>query len=307
MSYNILVTGGAGFIGSNLVKKLELENYKVKVIDNLSKGSFNYLENPRILQKGDIRDVDFLKKTMRDIDVVIHLAAYGSVVESVSDPMTNFDINVCGTYNILDVARKSKVKKFIFASTGGAIIGNHLPPVDENSLPKPISPYGSSKLSGEAYCHSFAKVYGLETVCLRFAIIYGPHSAHKAGAVSKFMKCLLENKPIQIFGDGLNTRDYLYIDDLIQGILKTLKKNLNPGSIYHLASGIEEKTIDLAKMIIRIASKSNYPIEFLDKRVGEIERNFAKYDKAFKELKFIPTINLEAGLETTWNWYKDNI
>ena len=305
MSKNILVTGGAGFIGSNLIKKLLLADNNIIVVDDLSKGSLKYLPNSDILRKGDIRDTKFLGGLMKGIDIVIHLAAYGSVIESVNDPYLNFDINVNGTFNVLNEARIAGVKKFIFASTGGALIGNTTPPVNEQSLPKPISPYGSSKLCGEAYNHSFAKAYNMNTVCLRFANVYGSFSAHKTGAVTKFIKCLLEDKPIPIYGDGSASRDYLHVDDLCIGIIKAVSTNLNSGSVLHLASGNEVTVHELAKMLSIIADKPNHPIKFLNKRPGEVERNFAQYEKAKNELNFDPTINFENGLKSTWQWFKN--
>ena len=306
MYKKILITGGAGFVGANLVRRLFAAGYEVEVADNLSRGFIEYLPNADMFQQGDIRDKSFLNTVMADVEAVIHLAAYGSVVESVSDPYPNFDINAFGTFNVLDAARQANVKKFLFASTGGALIGDAEPPVDESSLPKPISPYGSSKLCGEAYCHSFAKAYGLNTVCLRFANVYGPYSAHKKGAVTKFMKCLLDGSPIPIFGDGAASRDFLHVDDLCFGIQKTLEADNEPGSVFHLASAKEISILDLAKTICKVAGDTEHPIDYLDKRPGEVARNFARYDKAKKELGFEPSIDLEKGIESTWHWFVEH-
>ena len=199
MRKKILVTGGAGFIGANLVRRLREKGFEEWVFDNLSRGRLEYLPDVKRTINGNIRDQEALYKAMSGIETVIHLAAYGSVIESVSDPQPNFDINVNGTFNVLECARKAKVKRLIFASTGGALIGEATPPVDEMSLPKPISPYGASKLCGEAYCHAYAKAYGICTIALRFANVYGPFSGHKKGAATKFMKCLLKNEPMPIF------------------------------------------------------------------------------------------------------------
>ncbi|MCI5178819.1 MAG: NAD-dependent epimerase/dehydratase family protein [Candidatus Electrothrix sp. AW3_4] len=303
MTRKILVTGGAGFIGANLVRRLLHEGNEVVVIDNLSRGFASYLPSHVTLMEGDIRDTPFLTENMNNADIVIHLAAYGSVVESVDDPYTNFDINAYGTFSVLDAARQAMVKKVIFASTGGALIGDAEPPVDEKSLPKPISPYGSSKLCGEAYCHSFAKVYGLNTICLRFANVYGPYSAHKKGAVTKFIKCLLKGSDIPIFGDGSASRDFLHVDDLCSGILSAIDVKNEPGEVYHLASENEVTILSLAKILSDIAGKNKHPISHFDKRPGEVARNFAKYDKAKRELGFEPKIDFKQGLQSTWQWF----
>ncbi len=303
MNNKILITGGAGFIGSNLVRKIIATDCNVIVYDNLSQGSADNLPNKALLHKGDIRNTVSLRKSMSGVNTVVHLAAYGSVVDSVADPQSNFDINVQGTLNVLETALQSKVQKVIFASTGGALIGEAIPPVDENSLPKPISPYGASKLCGEAYCHAYAKSYGLETVCLRFANVYGPFSAHKKGAVTKFINCLLTNQSIPIYGDGSASRDFLHVDDLCKGILAAINTKLLPGEVYHLASGIEVQVKQLANILIKLAKKNEHLIKYLDTRPGEVTRNFAKYEKAKKILNFQPTLTLEQGLKDTWEWF----
>lgn len=303
MNDKILITGGAGFIGTNLAGRLEQLGYDVWIYDNLSRGLKEFVSSPEKLIAGDILDSDVLQDAMKDMDHVIHLAAYGSVVESVTDPDTNFDINVIGTKNVLECARKVEIHRFIFASTGGALIGEAMPPVDENSLPKPISPYGASKLCGEAYCHAYAKAYGLKTLCLRFANVYGPYSAHKKGAATKFMKCLLQNEPMPIFGDGSATRDFLHVQDLCEGIVLGLQADVMPGEVIHLASGQEISVADLAKNIAAVAGTPDHPIEYYPKRKGEVERNFARYDKAKERLGFAPQKDLKTGLKETWEWY----
>ena len=303
----ILITGGSGFIGANLVRQIEQAGHEVWVFDNLSHGTSKYLPSPNKLIIGDIRDRNKLIQAMKSISTVIHLAAYGSVVESVSDPLPNFNTNVSGTQAVLDCACKAGVKQLVFASTGGALIGEATPPVDENSIPKPISPYGASKLCGEAYCHAYAKAYGLQTVCLRFANVYGPYSAHKKGAITKFMKCLLKGEFIPIFGDGSASRDFLHVDDLCKGIILALNTDVEPGDVFHLASGEEVPIVDLAQMITDIAGKPEHPIQFRPRRQGEVVRNFAKYDKAYEELGFEPSKNLRQGLEETWQWFNSNI
>ena len=185
----VLVTGGAGFIGANLLRQID-DAHDVRVLDNLLRGRRELLPSDRDIELmvGDIRDPDAVARAVRGVDMVIHLAAFGSVVESVTDPVENFDINARGTFEVLRGAANAGVDRFIFASTGGAIMGDQEPPIDEDSLPWPISPYGASKLCGEAYLHAFAGSFGMRPVALRFANVYGPFSYHKGSVVATNLK-----------------------------------------------------------------------------------------------------------------------
>ena len=307
LNNKILVTGGCGFIGSNLIPMLEDLDYQVNILDNLSKGSLDYVKktNAKVFV-GDIRDVKIVSEALKGVSSVIHLAADGSVVESVLDPMENFDINVTGSFTVLNECRKSGVKKIIFSSTGGALIGNTTPPVSEISLPRPISPYGSSKLCFEAYCSSFAYSYGMDITALRFTNVIGPISWHKKGAVTTFIKAVMDNKKITIYGDGAATRDFLYVDDLCYGVIQALQTPLAGFNPIHLASGKEVSVKELANSICNVAKVVDYPIEFLDKRVGEVDRNFADYTLARQLIDFHPTTSFQEAIVLTWDWFKSH-
>jgi UDP-glucose 4-epimerase len=300
----VLITGGAGFIGANLVRRLLEAGYSVVVYDDLSRGRQEYLPPGIDVVRGDIRDQKLVASATSGCDTVIHLAASGSVVDSVSDPGENFSSNVAGTFSVLNAARAGGVRRFIFASTGGALIGEAEPPVDEQALPKPISPYGASKLCGEAYCHAFAQAYGMHTLALRFANVYGPYSAHKKGAVTSFIKRLFLDEALPIFGDGSATRDYLHVSDLCAGIESAINADLPGGDVVHLSSGTETDIVTVARLLAKLAGKSESPLEFLPARVGEVSRNFARYDKAARVLNFAPTVTLEDGLADTFAWYQ---
>ena len=307
MGKSILVTGGCGFIGANLVPMLTESNVKIRVIDNLSRGREANLTGVDVeIVKGDIRDPRIIAYAVSGMDWVIHLAASGSVIESVANPTENFDVNVRGTLSVLQACVDAGVGKFLFASTGGALIGNAEPPVSEESLPKPLSPYGASKLCGEAYCHAFAKSYGLHTVALRFANIYGPHSAHKKGAITVISKALIRGEPIVIYGDGNASRDFLYVDDLCQSILLVLDQGIEPGAVFHLASGVETRIGDLARYLMEIADTTDHPIYYESARRGEVIRNFASFEKARTKLGFRPRVPLVEGLRITWNWFRQH-
>ncbi|MBK1632463.1 hypothetical protein CKO31_17290 [Thiohalocapsa halophila] len=301
----ILVTGGCGFIGANLVPMLEEAGYSVRVLDNLAKGDSSLLAGCRAeIVVGDIRDCAAVAQALEGVDAVIHLAAFGSVVESVAAPAENFDVNARGTFVVLDECRKRGIARFVFASTGGALIGNADPPVNEDSRPRPISPYGSSKLCGEAYCSSFAHSYNMHVTALRFANVVGPCSWHKKGAVTAFAKAIMSQDPLRIFGDGSATRDFLYVEDLCKGIGLALRAALPGFNPLHLASGREVSIGELARLMARIAGDDNYPIEYAPKRAGEVDRNFARFDRASALLGFEPQYSLEEGLTRTWEWFE---
>jgi UDP-glucose 4-epimerase len=301
----VLLTGGCGFVGSNLAPMLFDDDYEVTIIDNFSRGDISYLPKPdrfKIIE-ADIADEEAVYNAAIGQDVIIHLAALGSVVESVIEPSENFKSNAEGTFNVLNAARLAGVKRFVFASTGGAIMGNAVPPVNEHSLPRPISPYGASKLAGEAYCSAFSSAYDMNITALRFANVIGPISAHKKGAITIFIRALMNNNAFTIFGDGKATRDFLFVGDLCKGITQALHANKPGFNIFHLASGEEVSVGQLAKAICKVAGKPDHEIRFESKRKGEVERNFADYSKANKELGFKPSVKLEDALKLTWKWF----
>lgn len=303
----LLITGGRGFIGTNLAQRLAQQR-PVRILDSLERSSPTGWD-PSVAEfvQGDILRPDALADAMRGVDAVVHLAAYGSVVESVKDPVANFQTNVQGTFNVLNAASAAGVRRLVFASTGGALIGDATPPVDEQSLPKPISPYGASKLCGEAYAHAFAKSRGLGAVCLRFGNVYGQHSAHKKGAVTMFAKALLRDEPIDIHGDGSASRDYVHVDDLCAGIaLAVDAPQLRGGEVFHIAAGRETTVLELAKILCVAAGKPKHPIRFHPARVGEVARNFANFELANATLGFSPKRRLEEGLAETWDWFVRN-
>ena len=196
-----------------------------------------------------MRDAEAVARAVEGVEAVIHLAAFGSVADSVADPLENFEVNARGTLVVLQAAARAGARRFVFASTGGALIGDAPAPVDESSLPRPISPYGASKLCGEGYCHAFRGSYGLETVALRFANVYGPRSEHKRGVVTSFVKRALRGEPLVIYGDGSATRDFIYVDDLCAGIAAALASPAAEG-VVHLASERETAIGELARLVL---------------------------------------------------------
>ena len=275
----LLITGGAGFVGSNLAKLACEHGNEVTVYDNFSLGRTDYIDNLELtVIRGDIREIS--EKLPQDYkpDFVYHLAASGNVVQSISDPINNFDMNVVGTLSVLEYCRKVSPKRLLFSSTGGALMGDAAPPVNENSVPKPISPYGASKLACEGYINAYYKCYALDYTIFRFGNVLGTNCLHKIGVVNKFYENLKKGKEIEIFGNV--TRDFIYVQDLIRPMLNALYNEKSINEVFHLASGKEVKIIEIANIITKKLRLNDKKIITLERRKGEVERNFASIDKA---------------------------
>ena len=298
-----LVTGGCGFIGVNLVSELLHRGHSVRVLDNVSTGNREDLDTKHVdLQIGDIRDRDAVNRACQGIDTVVHLAAHTRVVDSVSNPELNFEINAIGTMNVLRACRASGVNKLIFASTGGAILGEQEPPVHEDMVPHPVSPYGASKLAGEAYCSAFYGSYGLNTVMLRFSNVYGPYSYHKGSVVAQFFKDLMNKQTLVVYGDGHQTRDFLFVADLVEAVLLADSGD-TPGEVFQIASGRETSIRTLLGTMEKILPGVTFDVRYEPARAGEIRRNYANIGKAQRMLGFAPKASLEEGLLNTWKWF----
>lgn len=305
----VLVTGGAGFVGATLVRRLVTSGYRVRVLDNLSTGDAAHLAGVDAdLVRGDIRDPGVLDAVLTGCDAIIHLAAAGSVVGSVADPAANFESNVVGTFLVLDAARRNRVARVVQASTGGALIGDAAPPVDEQSLPKPLSPYGASKLAGEGYAHAFAMTYGVRTVAVRFGNVYGPWCARKRGVLNAFFCALRSGEPLVIYGDGSASRDYVHVSDIAAALQLALERPGVPGgTVLHAASGVETTVAALADLCRQAAGRPAHPVEYRPARAGEVGRNFARYDLARRLLGYSPTVRIEDGVPLLWKWFATEV
>jgi len=306
MANRILVTGGCGFVGSNLVAQLVKSGNSVRVLDNLVRGRLEYLDGLDVeIVNADVTSVADCELAFDGIETVVHLAALGSVVESVANPVDNFQMNVVGTFNVLNLSIQAGVEKLIFSSTGGALIGNAVPPVSESSLPKPISPYGASKLCCEAYCHAFAESYDLKVACLRFANVYGENSLHKTGVINKFVQQLMKAEPLTIYGDGSSTRDYIHVSDLCAGIELAINNDSIRNDIFHIATGKETSLRQLADIFLELGGFDDSLLQFKPSRVGEVERNFAYFDLAKETLGYEPRVALKDGMSRTYKYLVD--
>ena len=296
------MAGGCGFIGSNLVRILLKKGYNVRILDNLSIGKKEYLNDVEVeLIIGDIKDKTLAPKIMQGIDVVVHLAAHTNVIKSIENPQLDFNVNVEGTFNLLKNAVSSQsVGKFIFASSNAAV-GEQVPPITVEAIPIPLSPYGASKLACEGYCSAFTASYGLRAVSLRFANAYGTYSTHKSSVIPQFITNVLNNHPLRIYGDGSQTRDFIYVDDICRAIILTME-NDNAEGIFQIGTGKETNIIELAHKIKAI-SDNNVDILFEPKRTGEIIRNYSGIEKATRILEFVPQIDIDAGLKMTYGWF----
>lgn len=302
----VLVTGGCGFVGVNLIPALLERSREVRVLDNLTTGRREDVETFHVeLLVGDIRNEADATRAMQGVDEVIHLAAHTRVMDSIEDPRTNFEVNALGTLNLLLSASKAGVKKFVMASTGGAILGEKEPPVHEEMVARPLSPYGASKLAGEGYLSAFHGSYGLATVALRFSNVYGPYSYLKASAVAAFCKRVLLGQPLTIYGDGNQTRDFLYTGDLVAAVLQALEKAPG-GEVFQIASGRETSVNELIAAMREVVPEARFEAKREPARRGEIIRNYSDISKAQRVLGYSPQTDLKTGLRKTWDWFESN-
>ena len=308
MPGNVLITGGCGFIGANLVRVLtELDLVRsIRVVDDESSGCRGAIAPCDVeFVKGDIRDRDLMRRALRNIDAVVHLAADTSVIESLADPMKSFDVNVAGSFQLLMLMREAGVSRLVNASTGGALLGEATPPVHEEMIPRPTSPYGAAKASVEAWCSAFAGSYGLESVSLRFSNVYGPMSLHKGSVVATFIRRILDGAPLVVYGDGSQTRDYVFVDDLCEGVVAAMTAGRS--GAFQLGSGIGTTINRLIEEITKVIDSGYRPrVRYEPFRVGEVRHNWTDVRKARDELGWTPRTSLPAGLARTWSWFRDN-
>jgi UDP-glucose 4-epimerase len=294
-----IVTGGAGFIGSHVVDALAARGAEVVALDDLSRGRPEDVNHAASLVPADIRDGDAVEGTFADLrpDVCFHLAAQADVRISVADPAFDAEVNLIGTVRILEAARAQDAQ-VVFASTGGAIYGECEEPAPETSERRPLSPYGASKLAGEEYLSTWNRLYGTTHVALRYGNVYGPRQDPygEAGVVAIFFGRLAAGRPFRIFGDGRQTRDYVYVGDVVDATLAAAGK---PGGVFNVGTGRETSVLDLAEACRRISGVDVQP-EFAPPRIGELQRSVLDPSLAERELGFRARTSLDEGLSATW-------
>ncbi len=306
---NILVTGAAGFIGSNLTYELLKLGANVIGIDNLFNGLIENLEE--ILEnksfkfiKGDIRDFNFLLEVFKDIDIIYHEAAFTSVPQSILMPESCNDVNVNGTLNILNAARKKDVEKIIYASSSSVYGETPSLPKEEDMPRIPISPYGVSKMTCEAYMQVFHQVYGMKTVSLRYFNVFGPRQKDSpySGVIAIWLGRIIDNKELIIFGDGEQSRDFTYVKDVVRANLLAAEHEIS-GEIINLGAGSPITLTELGKLMLKLTNKEELKIVYSDPRLGDIMHSFADISKAKELLKFQPKYTQEEGLRDYFKWY----
>jgi UDP-glucose 4-epimerase len=304
----VLITGGAGFIGSNVADGLIKKNYDVVIVDDLSNGKEENVPERATFYKCDIRD-----KKIYDIfkaekpDVVIHNAAQLSVRISVEDPLMDADINIMGGLNVINACNALKVKKIIFASSGGTVYGEQeYFPADENHPKNPVSPYGVAKLATESYLYYFYKACGLEYISLRYGNIYGPRQDPygEAGVVAIFSQRILEGENPVINGDGLQTRDYVYVGDAVNANIKAIGSSF-VGPL-NIGTGKETSVVELFKILKGVSGNEDIEEVFGPAKEGEQRRSLLSYELAKEVLGWQPEVPVEEGLSLTYNWFKNH-
>jgi nucleoside-diphosphate-sugar epimerase len=304
-----LVTGGAGFIGSNTVDELVRRGHGVVVLDDLSAGKEENLAEVRnkiTFIKGSISDIEIVQRAMQQAEFVLHLAARTSVPRSVKDPIETNRINIDGTLNVLVAARDNKVKRVVFAASSSAYGETPVLPKVESMQPQPISPYGVTKFVGELYAQVFGRCYGLETTCLRYFNIFGPRQdpdSPYSGVLSRFASAFLNEEPPVIYGDGEQTRDFTYVDNVVQANLLACEAPGAAGQVFNVGTGHRislNQTLELLRQFagVQLSAKYDPP------REGDIRDSQADITNAREILRYEPTVLFEEGLQRTFEWYR---
>lgn len=323
-----LVTGGLGFVGSRFIElaRQEFDNAKFIIFDNFSVGKLSnlssFIDLPEIHEietgssialssdisviKGDIRNVKDIEKVEGCVNTIIHLAGNTGVQPSLDDPFLDLESNVIGTFNILNFAKSKTVAPRVIFSSSNAPLGEAKQPVNEKSPCAPLSPYGASKLAAEGYLSAYHASFGVPTIALRFGNLYGVGSTHKSSVVAKFIKHALNGEGLPIYGDGTQSRDFLYLDDLIKAIIRASSTDGIFGEIFQISTGRETTVLELVEKLGSVLEShgiDNPNLEFTSKRAGDMPKNYSDISKAKILLSWEPIETLQTGLEKTVSWF----
>ncbi|MGA9882839.1 MAG: SDR family oxidoreductase [Candidatus Acidiferrales bacterium] len=304
-----LVTGGAGFIGSNLVDELARRGHSVVVLDDLSTGQESNLDSIRgkiDLRIGTIIDLATVQSACKGADYVIHLAARASVPKSVADPIETNRVNIDGTLNVLVAARDAKVRRFVYAASSSAYGESATLPKTETMPSEPISPYGVTKYVGELYAQVFGRVYGLENASVRYFNVFGPRqepTSQYSGVLSRFMYAVIQNEPPVIFGNGEQSRDFTYVDNVVDETLRACEAPEASGKVFNGGTGARVTLNEVVKLLQKITGNT-ICAKYEPPRTGDILHSQADISLARKVLGYQPAVLFEEGLRRTWDWYK---
>ncbi|MDP8959496.1 MAG: GDP-mannose 4,6-dehydratase [Actinomycetota bacterium] len=312
MSRRALVTGGAGFIGSHLVDRLVDERWEVLVVDDLSKGRLDNLAQARRTGRMDFHQLDLRARELETVagrfgpQVMFHLAAQSAVRPSVDDPQFDASVNILGTINLLQAGRAGGVERVVFASSGGAIYGEGVPLPARESYPKqPSSPYGISKKVVEDYFRFFGEEYGIDYVLLGLANVFGPRQdpLGEGGVVAIFSRAMLDGRRPVIFGDGSQTRDYVYVQDVVDAFLRAAHRG--GGRLFNIGTGWETSVLELYRLLGELTGYDGSP-EFAERKPGDVQRSVVDASAARQHLGWEPWTSLEKGLAETVHWFREN-
>ncbi|MFZ1701476.1 MAG: SDR family oxidoreductase [Pyrinomonadaceae bacterium] len=312
LTSKILVTGGAGFIGSNLVDRLIREGAKVRVIDNFLTGfreNLDEISGDFEFIEGDITDVDTVSKVVEDIEVVFHEAALPSVPRSVDDPAETHSVCVDGTFNLLLKSKEAGVRRFVYAASSSAYGDQPTLPKVETMRPDPLSPYAAAKLTGELYCRAFNNVYGLETLSLRYFNVFGPRqnpASMYSGVISRFIDAIMTGQTPVIFGDGEQSRDFTYIDNVVDANIKAAQTTLGLGETMNVANGERITLNALLDVLKTITGSSGTQADHQPFRSGDVQHSQADNRLAIECLGYSKLVGLEEGLRKTIDWWKSS-
>ncbi len=304
-----LITGGAGFIGSNLADALVRDGERVRIFDNFSSGSIDNLAaiKDRIeIVEGDLRDFDTVKRAMQGVTYVAHQGALRSVERSVDDPLSSDAVNVQGTLHVLQAAREAGTKRVVYASSSSVYGDNPALPKVEEQTPAPVSPYAVSKLAAEHYCRVYAKLYGLETVSLRYFNVFGPKQSPEskyAAVIPLFMRAARRGEPLEIHGDGEQSRDFTYIDNVVQANRLACTTPGVGGEVFNVACNERHSLLDIVASLSRLMGRE-LPRKHVESRRGDVRHTQAAIDRIQAKLAFRPTIGFEDGMRRTWEWFQ---
>jgi nucleoside-diphosphate-sugar epimerase len=305
-----LVTGGAGFIGSNIAEELVKRGYAVRIIDNFLTGKreniSSFMDKIELVE-GDIRDYNACKRALAGVDFVLHQAALPSVPRSIEDPLLTTEINIKGTLNILLASREAKVKGFVFASSSSVYGDDPNLPKKESTVGNPLSPYAISKLAGEKYCRVFSQIFGLSTVCLRYFNIFGPRQdpfSQYAAVIPNFITRMLKGESPTIFGDGEQSRDFTYVSNVVEANILASKAQGVSGEVFNIACG-ERTTVNYLVSSLNEILKEEISPSYDEPRPGDVRYSFADMSKTRKMLKYEPLVLFGKGLEETVRWYRE--
>lgn len=312
LTTKVLVTGGAGFIGSNLADELIRQGAKVSILDNLTTGFRENLEEISgdfEFHEADLNDTEALEKALEGVEIVFHQAALPSVPRSVADPLETHQACVNGTFNLLLNAKEKGVRRVVYAASSSAYGDQPTLPKVETMPPDPLSPYAAAKLMGEYYCRVFSNVYGLETYALRYFNVFGPRqnpASQYSGVISRFIDALMKDETPIIFGDGEQSRDFTYIANVVNANIRAAQATEGSGQVMNAANGERITLNELLSVLAGITGKESVKAEFQPSRKGDVKHSQADNSRAIEWLGYEKLVGLEEGLKNTIEWWKNS-